>query len=185
VWQALCRSVPTVVSAWLPSNVSTMSTGSAGLGSIGLEADAPTYAGFWARGLAWFIDSLVLSIIGTAIQLISAPLLSALGGNLAGTSSAATLAFVVPLGTLTLCHWLYFAVQESSAAQATLGKRAVGIRVTDLDGRRISFWLATVRYFAKFISALILFLGYMMAAFTAHHQALHDMMVGTLVVRAR
>ena len=174
--------MPTVVSAWLPSNVSTAS---AGLGSIGLEADAPPYARFWARGMAWFIDSLVLSIIGAAIQLISSPLMSVLGGSLAGTSSAATLAFVVPLGILTLGHWLYFAVQESSAAQATLGKRAVGLKVTDLAGRRISFWLATARYFAKFISALVLFLGYVMAAFTAHHQALHDMMVGTLVVRAR
>lgn len=155
------------------------------MGPIGLEADARTYAGFWARRMAWFIDSLVLSVIGAAIQLVSSPLVSALGGNLAGSSSAATLAVVVPLGVLTLCHWLYFAVQESCAARATLGKRAVGITVTDLDGHRISFWLATARYFATFISALILFLGYVMAAFTAHHQALHDMMVGTLVVRAR
>ena len=80
-------------------------------------------------------------------------------------------------------QWLYFAVMESSAKQATLGKMAVGIRVTDLAGNRVSFLRASGRYFGKIISGMILCVGYLMAAFTARKQALHDMMAGCLVVR--
>jgi uncharacterized RDD family membrane protein YckC len=79
--------------------------------------------------------------------------------------------------------WLYFALQESSERQATLGKMALKIYVTDLQGRRISFGQATGRYFGKILSTLILGIGYMMAGFTAQKQALHDMMASTLVKR--
>jgi uncharacterized RDD family membrane protein YckC len=58
----------------------------------------------------------------------------------------------------------------------------MGIYVTGLDGQRISFLRATGRYLAKFLSALILFIGFIMAAFTARKQALHDMIAGTLVL---
>lgn len=79
--------------------------------------------------------------------------------------------------------WLYSAVMESSPAQATLGKMAMGIKVTDLDGRPISFGRATGRHFGKIISGLLLLIGYIMAAFTERKQALHDIMAGCLVVR--
>jgi uncharacterized RDD family membrane protein YckC len=54
--------------------------------------------------------------------------------------------------------------------------------VTGLDGRRISFARATARHFAKYISTLILFIGFIMAAFTAKKQALHDLIAETVVV---
>ncbi len=79
--------------------------------------------------------------------------------------------------------WLYFAIMESSAWQATLGKKALGLYVTDYDGRKISFARATGRHFAKILSTLILFIGYMMAGFTARKQALHDMIAGCLVLK--
>jgi uncharacterized RDD family membrane protein YckC len=72
---------------------------------------------------------------------------------------------------------------ESSSWQATLGKKAVGIVVTDLDGNRISFARAFGRYFAKLISLITLCIGYMMAGFTEKKQCLHDMICGTLVVK--
>jgi uncharacterized RDD family membrane protein YckC len=72
---------------------------------------------------------------------------------------------------------------ESSARQATLGKMALGIVVTDLDGNRIGFGRATGRYFAKILSALILLIGFIMAAFTQKKQGLHDIIAGTLVVK--
>jgi len=83
----------------------------------------------------------------------------------------------------TILQWLYFSLMESSAWQATLGKKALGLTVTDLEGRRISFGRATGRYFAKIISSLILFIGYIMAGFTEKKQALHDLIAGTLVLR--
>jgi uncharacterized RDD family membrane protein YckC len=80
--------------------------------------------------------------------------------------------------------WLYFAMMESSARQATIGKIALGLYVTDLQGRRLSFGRATGRFFAKIITGLVpLFIGYIMAGFTARKQALHDMIAGCLVLK--
>lgn len=80
--------------------------------------------------------------------------------------------------------WLYFALMESSEKQATLGKIALGIVVTDLYGNRISFGKATGRYFGKFISAIFL-IGYILAFSNPRKQALHDTMAGTLVLEGR
>ena len=71
---------------------------------------------------------------------------------------------------------------ESSAKQATLGKLALAIKVTDLNGNRISFGRASGRYFAKIISGLIFCIGYIIAGFTEKKQALHDMIANCLVV---
>ncbi len=82
-----------------------------------------------------------------------------------------------------IIHWLYFAGMESSARQGTIGKSMMSLRVSDLDGKRISFGHATGRFFAKIVSGMIPFLiGYLMAAFTEKKQALHDLIAGTLVL---
>src|SRR6185503_12528829 len=78
--------------------------------------------------------------------------------------------------------WLYQTLMESSKLQATLGKMALGLRVTDLDGNRISWGRANARYFASILSMMTLYIGYIMAAFTQKKQALHDMVAGTLVL---
>ncbi|HEX9060478.1 MAG TPA: RDD family protein [Clostridia bacterium] len=77
--------------------------------------------------------------------------------------------------------WLYFSFMESSTLQATLGKKALGIKVTDVYGNRISFLRASIRYFCRFISAFIFFIGYIMAAFTYKKQTFHDMISNTVV----
>lgn len=120
------------------------------------------YAGFWKRFVAWVIDAIMLAIVGVIINLIF------------DQNSAALIS--------TLVGWGYFAGMESSGRQATLGKSVMGIVVTDVSGQRISFLRATGRYFAKILSAIILFIGFIMAAFTARKQALHDMIASTLVV---
>jgi len=78
--------------------------------------------------------------------------------------------------------WLYFALQESSSRMATIGKRAMGIVVTDMEGHRISFGKASIRFFGKWISGAIMYVGYIMAAFTDKKQALHDMIANSLVM---
>jgi uncharacterized RDD family membrane protein YckC len=135
------------------------------------------YAGFWRRFAAWVIDVLLIGLVTTPITL-------AMGGfdpSDPGTQTAYVTSPAFPI--VTLAQWLYFALMESSSRQATLGKMALGIRVTDLDGNRIGFGKATGRYFAKILSGLILFIGFLMAAFTERKQALHDMLAGTLVVK--
>jgi uncharacterized RDD family membrane protein YckC len=81
--------------------------------------------------------------------------------------------------------WLYFALLESSPWQATLGKLALSIRVTDLEGHRISFPRALGRYPAKVLAFLIAFIGVLMVAWTARKQGLHDKICSTLVLNGR
>ena len=120
------------------------------------------YAGFWRRFGAYLIDAILLAVVGG--------ILNAIVGRTLGNA----------LGTLIFLG--YFAYMESSPNQGTIGKMALGIKVTDLDGNPISFGRALGRNAAKFISAIILLIGFIMAAFTARKQALHDMIAGTLVV---
>ena len=80
-------------------------------------------------------------------------------------------------------YYLYYAFMESSANQATVGKIALGLKVTDTDGGRISFGRALGRTFAKILSVLTLFIGFIMAGFTDRKQALHDKIAHTLVVK--
>lgn len=147
------------------------------------------YAGFWLRFVAWFIDAIILWIVSTFITL---PFFAA--SNLRNmilehppqspeelAAFLATFSKLIILGIVI--KWLYYALLESSAWQATIGKKTLGLEVTDMQGRRISFARATGRYFGKIISAFILWIGFIMAGFTAQKQALHDMMAGCLVLR--
>ncbi|HEY9822035.1 MAG TPA: RDD family protein [Candidatus Sericytochromatia bacterium] len=130
------------------------------------------YASFGKRFLAALLDGIILSIINILVSFVLGLILGRAGsqiGSLAGI----------------LIAWLYYAYQESSDKQATLGKQAMGIVVTDLEGKRIDFIKATIRYFSKIISSLILLIGYIMAAFTERKQALHDIIAGTLVLNRR
>ena len=83
-----------------------------------------------------------------------------------------------------VAFWLYVALMESSGSQATVGKMALSLRVTDISGERLTFGRASGRHFAKFVSGIIFLVGFMMAGWTSKKQALHDMMAQTLVVRS-
>jgi len=83
---------------------------------------------------------------------------------------------------MTIAGWLYYALMESSNYQATLGKMALSIKVTDMSGNKVSFGKATGRYFGKIVSTIIFYIGFIMAGFTQQKQALHDIMAGCLVV---
>lgn len=129
------------------------------------------YASFGRRVVAFLIDYLLIAFAAGLVSAFTAAKDSREGSN-----------NLAPLLTL-LFVWLYEAGMESSALQATLGKLAVGIKVTTLTGERVSFWRATGRFFAQFLSAVILYVGFVMAGFTKRRQALHDLIAGTLVVR--
>jgi uncharacterized RDD family membrane protein YckC len=129
-------------------------------GSIAAYAEHP-YGGFWARVLAWLIDVMIVGLVF--------PLAMFSGVH------------VVGFGLGIFGGWLYEALLTSSSLQATLGKLILGLRVTDLQGQRISFGRATARHFAKYLSTAILGIGYLMVAFTEKKQGLHDMIAGTLV----
>ncbi|MCM2987897.1 RDD family protein [Bacillus safensis] len=79
--------------------------------------------------------------------------------------------------------WLYYAIMESSKLQGTLGKMALGIKVTKITGEKITFGRATGRFFAKGFLSSILCIGYIIAFFTEKKQALHDLIASTIVVK--
>jgi uncharacterized RDD family membrane protein YckC len=146
-------------------------------GSIAVPAGPAIGAGFWRRCAALLMDSFVLGAIGWIVSAVGMTMLATSGS--ASTIGAGSFGMTL---LLIVVNWLYFALQESSSAQATLGKRAMGLRVTDDYGRRIGFGRASGRFFGKIISGLIFYIGFMLAGWTARKQALHDMIAGTLVV---
>jgi uncharacterized RDD family membrane protein YckC len=151
------------------------------------------YARFWLRFLAFLIDNAVMGV-GFVLILIPLIFLTGLGGfigeihpdedlNDVGIFMLIGLLFLAATVSL-LWTWLYHVLLESSKWQATLGKKVLGLVVTDMGGRRVSFGRATGRHFAKIITNLVpAFIGYIMAGFTERKQALHDMIAGCLVLR--
>ena len=173
------------------------SLGQTGAASVGGAVAVPgrvpvAYAGFWLRFVAFIIDAIVLAFIG---WIVTIPLMGALGMR-AALGRRPLFVPIRPEDVFVLAgaffwilvirmalQWLYYALFESSAWQATLGKKALGLEVTDMAGSRIGFGRATGRYFGKIISSIILLIGFIMAGLTEKKQALHDMMAGTLVIR--
>lgn len=138
------------------------------------EAIAATgiiYAGFWKRAAAIVIDISLLIFVFTIFGI----LYIAITGSDEGLDSTLNL-----LGIPS--YWLYFALMESSEAQATIGKKALKLMVTDTSGNRISFYRATGRHFSKIVSAFTFCIGFIIAGFTKKKQTLHDIMFDCLVV---
>lgn len=82
-----------------------------------------------------------------------------------------------------LAPWLYFALTQGGNKQATVGQTAMNIMVMEIEGRKVDFGRATGRYFARFLSALTLGIGYLMFFWTDKKQTLHDNLAGTIVVK--
>ena len=135
------------------------------------------YASFWERLGAIVIDGIVLFIVFFLLAFIAAAYID--NNYYVDQDEVYGVMYLV----FIIFSWLYFAISESSKHQGTLGKSLVKIKVTDMDGNRISFGQATGRYLGKIISQLIFYIGYLMVLWTDKKQALHDQMVGCLVLK--
>ena len=159
-----------------------------------MENKIENYAGFWIRFLAYFIDNMVINII---MWILIFPILGVLGIQFDAIEEfmeletmdpeialALMLSVMPAIITLSLLvSWMYYALLQSSARQATIGKMALNLIVVDINGGRLTFARASLRFFSKIISSAIFMIGYIMAAFTEKHQALHDIIANTYVVR--
>ena len=147
------------------------------------QLPAVAYAGFWRRFAAFVVDYICAYVLQLAVGgvLIVVIRLALAGGGTSRQDVALVAGLVHAVVGLTVV-WLYYALFESSRLRATPGKLALGIVVVDAAGSRIGFGRATARYFAKFLSYLIAFVGFMMAGWTQRKQALHDLIADTLVV---
>ncbi len=156
------------------------------------------FAGFWRRVGACIIDSIILSVVSYILSYVIGLLLRGSINQTQLTQAMMTqdpqvmlsaiagpmmdMLIFTSLGSFIL-YWFYFAGFESSKLQATPGKSLLGIIVTDMDGDPVSFGTATGRCLGKYISALILYIGFLMVAWTKQKQGLHDKIAGTLVLR--
>lgn len=141
------------------------------------------YASFFTRAVAYFIDLFILSAIMTALTYLG--VLSFFGieydltqlgdASYSLTNNRGYMLFSILIGIA------YYASFHSSKWQATIGKKLLKIKVTTMDGRRISFIRATVRYIVMFGLSNIFFIGYLLALFTKRKQALHDLIARTEV----
>jgi uncharacterized RDD family membrane protein YckC len=153
--------------------------------SAPMSAAAVQYAGFWRRFAAALIDGLITAPFSFLIQFVLGA--SLFSGRLFTDHDAPhwMIRYIMANALVITLGWLYSALMESSRYQATLGKMALGIMVTDTGGRRVSFARATGRHLGKYVSSLILGIGHIMIAFTEKKQGLHDIMADCLVVVKR
>lgn len=153
-----------------------------------------TYGGFWLRFVASLIDGVIMGIAGGVLLV---PLffltglethiddLAARHGQLDPAILMGFIGMILVFAAISmLIQWLYHAYLESGEKQATWGKQALGLYVTDLMGKPVTFGRASGRFFAKLVTGMIpLGIGYIMAGFTERKQALHDMIASCLVLR--
>jgi uncharacterized RDD family membrane protein YckC len=152
-----------------------------------IDLTAVKFAGFWRRFAASMLDTLVIAAgLGAVLLITLFVMFMVLPEDVKDLPPKwdAALGPIMWAAAIIL-PWLYYALMESSGKQASLGKLAMKMAVTDHEGKKISFWRATSRHVSKFISGILLFTGYLMAAFTERKQALHDLMAGALIIDRR
>ena len=143
------------------------------------SSDPPVvYAGPVARALSQVLDFMVLVGLNLAVVFVILLVVYPSDPNGASLLAALTAVFIsVPSA------WLYFAWSESGRHQATPGARACHLRVIRSDGARLSFWRATVRYAARLMSFSAFGVGHLLVLCTPRRQAVHDLLVDSVVVR--
>lgn len=137
------------------------------------------YAGFWLRVVASLLDSVVVFIL----QLICGVVLGASGALLGGLDNGdGAVAIIIWLFT-TVLGLAYYVIFTGSCGQ-TLGKMALRIKVIRKDGNELGYGGATLREtIGKFVSGIILGIGYLMVAFDERKQGLHDKIAGSYVIK--
>jgi uncharacterized RDD family membrane protein YckC len=156
---------------------------------------ATNYASFGARLGALVIDWVVIYLLQSFLIV---PLLGLVGisllpdlQNANNLTEEEAIGMLGPIMAAAGAIWLvsiaifllYYSFMESSKYQGSIGKMAVGIKVTDMNGAPISFGKALLRTIGKYLSSMIMFIGYLIAAFTEKKQALHDLIASTLVLK--
>ena len=138
------------------------------------------YGGFWIRFCAKFIDGLVL----WAVQMVFyIPFMLIFAGASGPGPDTGSIIAIVMLYVVQFAFAFAYPTFFVGRYQATLGKMACGLKVVMDDGERISYLRAFARSAAEILSALIFYIGYIMAGFDEEKRALHDRICSTRVVR--
>jgi uncharacterized RDD family membrane protein YckC len=151
------------------------------------------YAGFWIRFVALIIDAIILTVVGMIVGLPLRMLLGVSTVSVAQSQDPSALAAMLPamMGMIGLSLLINLVIGVTydvwfvSQKGGTMGKLALGLQIIRLDGSRLSVGQAFGRYFAKLLSAIILYIGFIMAAFDPEKRALHDRLVNSLVIYSK
>ena len=172
-----------------------------------LDIETPQYQGygsFGARFAAALIDGIILLIPGYIVgKIFGYSVMDAIAAARSGEQLVFGAGYYMTVLVQMGIGWAYFAYQESSEKQATIGKKALNLVVTDMNGDRLSFQQASIRFAAKqlytvlqllgvisgitllsSLGGLVAVVGYCMQPFTPKKQALHDMIANTLVYKS-
>ncbi len=143
-----------------------------------LPADR-SYAGFWRRGAALFVDGIIFWILSFCMYLAAGISFLALERT---PEEAKTVMIITAIQYLI---WFAYQVYFIGKHGATPGKMALGVKVINADGSRVSYLKAFGRIFATGLSSIILGIGFLMAAFDDEKRALHDRICNTRVIRTK
>ncbi|HQS83853.1 MAG: hypothetical protein B7Y25_03005 [Alphaproteobacteria bacterium 16-39-46] len=151
------------------------------------------YAGFWRRLGAGLIDNVILHIMtGVVLSFFGISLIDTVDTNIFVSGNTVSINGVEGMGNFlqttlsveVVFLWLYYAFFQSSKYQATPGMMVLSMRIVNYAGESISFWRASGRFLATYLSWMIAGIGFLMIAFTPRKQGLHDYIAKTLVIKS-
>ncbi|MBZ5491421.1 MAG: RDD family protein [Acidobacteriia bacterium] len=157
-----------------------------------VAAPAVPYGGFWIRFLAHLIDHVILSAVAAPLFFIMVlPAIIRIAHEAEQNQEPPSPELIVTILSSIFIYialafvgqWLYEALLTSSSWQGTIGKRVLRLKVVDEAGNRIGFGRSTGRFFAKILSSIFFYIGFIMIGFTDRKRGLHDMLAGTVVMK--
>ena len=132
------------------------------------------YIGFWLRFGAGVADTIILVIISFIVGFLLQLLFF-------DTKFGPSFDFIFG----SIIGWAYICILQSSKHQATIGQKLCNIKIVDQNFKKITLGRATLRYFCLTLSAVILFIGYLMIGLTKKKQGLHDLFSKTLHINSK
>lgn len=159
----------------------------------GQAIGARHYAGFWIRFVAIIIDAIILGVVGFIVGLPIRMVLGVSAISMSQTRDPAAALGMLPamMGMIGVSIFINLVVGISydvyfvSQKGGTIGKLALGLQIIRPDGSRLSVGQAFGRYFAKFLSAIIFYIGFIMAGFDSEKRSLHDRICDSRVIYAK
>jgi len=148
----------------------------------------PRPAGFWRRLVSLVVDALLIGVVLYLMQLLTTLLMNRAIERTVFDVGGRGLRYAMEdyqisnmLASLALV-WIYFAGFEASPLEGTPGKRLLGVRLMDVNGKRLAIWRSALRFVMKGVSAAPLMLGFLIAGMNRRRRGLHDMLSGSYAV---
>jgi uncharacterized RDD family membrane protein YckC len=140
------------------------------------------YAGFWIRFAAYLIDTIFIALLCLVPAIVFGIFGAAVGGTSKGNEAAVVLGVILLYAVLIVIVILYQVLTLGGRWQATPGKRLLGLYVITLSGEPVSKWRAIGRYLCYSVSAMPLYIGFMIIGWTKEKRGFHDSICDTRVV---